>query len=384
MLKQLLIRPSTVFLVVWLAAIYSHSVLPVGLKVEINYSVIFVLALLYLLFVLLEKITNHIVLNKVSAKENETISRSLNKIFRLVFYLWFPLYLVNILFSGGIPIYWQLSGDERSYGDFGIPSFTGMVACLRLVAVVVFVAKNKRNYFDWFALIIIVTSVISELSRGNAFLLFITMAFAILFLKPFKFRHFIYYLMGIFTSIIGFAGIGVLRYNNLYEDVLTFTAVQLDIDPSSNFLLFEMGLVMITRYLGTPINNIFYALNTGFEPLYYPLFSVMTIIPTFIRQQLFTEKVFPLPLYNEAYNTGSFLSIFFADFGVLLTLLLMIFFFYFISYSYTKARRGDHFHMLLIPLHLSAVGLSIFSNYFIILQYLFFPLFLKFFLKLYK
>ena len=316
--------------------------------------------------------------------EDKVSINSLNNIFRLILYTWFPLYLINIFFSGGIPIYWQLSGDERSYGDFGIPTFTGMVACLRLILVVIFVAKDRRNYFDWLSLFIIFSSVIAELSRGNAFLLAITFTFSILFLKPFKIRHFFYYTAGLLFAIIGFAGMGVLRYNNLYEDALTFTAVQLDLDPSSNFLLFDMGLAMVTRYLGTPLNNVFYAFNVGFESLYYPLFSIMYIVPTFVREQLFTEKIFPLPLYNEAYNTGSFLSIFIADFGVLFTILIMVFFFYLISYSYSRALKGDLFHKLLMPLHFSVIGLSIFSNYFIVLQYLFFPLFLKFFLKLYK
>ena len=154
---------------VWLIAILSYFVLPDGLRVDLNYLVLLILATLYFVFLILEAVAIFLNRRESSATAYNSSTYSLNNIFRLALYIWIPLYLINIFFSGGIPIYWQLNGDERSYGDFGIPTFTGMVACLRLILVVIFIAKDKRNSLDWVMLFVVFSSVIAELSRGNAF-----------------------------------------------------------------------------------------------------------------------------------------------------------------------------------------------------------------------
>lgn len=69
---------------------------------------------------------------------------------RLNFAKWFVviLFIIEIIYSGGIPLIWNLTGSSKIYFDFGIPSvhgaFNGMVICLGAYS---FFKKTNDKYF---------------------------------------------------------------------------------------------------------------------------------------------------------------------------------------------------------------------------------------------
>lgn len=73
-------------------------------------------------------------INFKQKKERKKLKYSTEE--RLKFAKWFVivLFIIEIIYSGGIPLIWNLTGSSKIYFDFGIPSvhgaFNGLVICL--------------------------------------------------------------------------------------------------------------------------------------------------------------------------------------------------------------------------------------------------------------
>ena len=95
----------------------------------------------------------------------------------LIFKIYVIFYLINIIFSGGLPILWVINGDERSYLDFGVPSFSGFLNTIRAFllmscVIVYFLLKPRyKNKYLYIGAFLLIAPFFLENSRGQGVIL---------------------------------------------------------------------------------------------------------------------------------------------------------------------------------------------------------------------
>lgn len=116
------------------------------------------------------------------------------------------VFFIETIYSGGVPLIWKLTGDARTYFDFGIPTINGIFygLCILLGAYSLFKRGfHKYIYLGIGILIISRQMIISILIEGALFYF--------LFTKK-RIKHlFVYFIIAACIGIVGFSAIGNLR-----------------------------------------------------------------------------------------------------------------------------------------------------------------------------
>lgn len=276
--------------------------------------------------------------------------------------LWFMIFLVEIIYSGGVPAFW---GGQRGYSEFGIPMIHGFSNMLRGLIfsnlILFFIFKfNVPKYLIVLSVLTLLSSLILEQSRG-AFV--ITLAFGlgpiVLFLK-FSLKKILQGLIVLSVLIPLFSIYQFIRYA---DSPISETAIIVDLVKSDD-QAYKYLLEPIFNYIATPVLNA--GLNIDIAPLYKfsPINTLQPLVPSTFRHYLFAnnQAVYG-ELINEAFNTTTFVTPFVQDFGLIGGFLFISAFIFFAHYVYAKARHGSLWHIIAFPALIMCLVLSIFSSY---------------------
>ena len=70
------------------------------------------------------------------------------------FFIWISVSVVEVLFSGGIPILWLINGSEKTYFDFGLPTIhglaNGLVSALSLISFFIYMNGGGKKYLRFY------------------------------------------------------------------------------------------------------------------------------------------------------------------------------------------------------------------------------------------
>ena len=307
-------------------------------------------------------------IRKISLSKEDINLHTLRSFSKKLLLFWFFGSLIDIYFSGGLPIIWSLLGNtEKNYTDFGVPSFHGVVnACYLLGSTCLFLeyllTRNKKNLILIFILI-----CWPILMLGRGILLSLLMQFLSIYLLLFTIS------LKKLLKLFGFGLAGILffgiagdarGYNNPFSYLIT---------SSSGWIFNNLpsGFLWVYVYLTTGINN----LNANIDvisPTYLPIYSISNLVPSAIRN-IYSEdnRNDSLVFVDESLNTSSFYAGYLSDFGSIGAFIVVIFLQLIWAYFFILSQKKKVSAILTYAIVLQCVLFSIFYDLFLLLPYLF-------------
>lgn len=275
---------------------------------------------------------------------------------------WVAGSIVEIIVAGGLPVQWLLSGDtSRDYRDFGVPSLHGL-----LTAVYLFILTarfldycfNRRARDGWMTLALLVWPLL-QINRGAFMWSLLEMLGIFLLVRRITLVRTAQIGMAVLLGILLFGIVGDWRAGAGKEALREITSER------GRFLADDLppGFLWVYLYVSSPVNNVVGGIE-HLAPLYRPYYSTASLLPTVIRERIYTdtENRYALGLVNEAFNASTWYVNFLADFGVRGAVIVIAMIQALISYFYLQARRGRLWGVLAYGVLFQALALSIFTD----------------------
>jgi oligosaccharide repeat unit polymerase len=263
---------------------------------------------------------------------------------------------VSVVYSGGVPIVWSMTGSAKSYSDFGIPTVGGLSVLLRSVCatlcIVLFLATGRKLYLLYW--LVLFLDCVSEVSRSALFMFSCQSLAAFLLLQKVKLRHLLLSLV-VLTGLLGmFIFLGSLRG-------IQMNASDFQVAAFGNL---PEGVYWAWAYVVSPLGNVNYATTLGITPLYFPANTFGALLPSVIGSAVGLRVThYPIQLASDSLNATSMYAPLIADFGVFGATFLMAMFQAIASYAYVMARRGSFLFIVVYPALFGCLVLSIFFIY---------------------
>ena len=309
---------------------------------------------------------------------------SLSSLIKLFVVLHFLTVILSILYSSGFPLYWVITGDPRTYVDYGIPTIFGLGNLLRAYGMVgclilyLFGSKKQKRLAIYSSLYFIFTAFFLELSRGNgAVMLAHPLGFYFL-IRKISFKNVSVVLLSALIFIPFFSFLQILRYGDFEFEKLNEQLLNAGISDAS---IINLVFTPAALYASTPIMNMDLNLKDAADFKFSPDKSITLLLPSFIRDFLAGDQSSPEKyglLVSEAYNTTSFLTPLIQDFGRFGALFITFLFLSISGYIYSKAREGSLFYTLLWPPIFMSLLFSAFTLYFLALIVVLYPILVMF------
>ena len=381
------VNPALLFLLVWTIPLAIPFFIQLGIIQEITKETYYlVIANIFIFFVLFmavkfalggyRKNFTKIIIAKINV---EKIERRV----LIIFKVWIFVYLINIIFSGGIPIYWVIFGDSRTYADFGLPTIGGLGNMIRAfvlsVCYVIYFHTESINKLKFLkiGLFLLISAFILETGRGNGIVLLLHAAALFTFLNRVTWLGVLKLVAFLFALILFLGYIQMFRYGAGIESLVTY-AKNSGYDNQDTISLLVIPTLM---YVVTPVINI--DLNIAVSPLFKfePYYSLQGLLPSVLKQELFSgEQDYGL-LVSEGHNVSSFYIPFVRDFGVLGAFITISLIQFMVCYVFVKARRGSLFHFFIWPPLFMSIFLSFFALFFTSLVVVLYPVLVWFFVR---
>ena len=371
-----LARPDVIYSLLWGVVILVTYLFPTNLTSPFNNKVTLLILLSIFSFFFSYFFWWFIFRTQSYSKEcfsNDLEVFILRKFVKILFKVWILFLLINTIFSGGLPLYWLLVGDPRTYADFGVPSFSGFSNMFRLFLcssfAILFIKTKLKRYL--FLLLIMYFSCILEMSRGGVVVSLLYSIGVLTLLFKFTPHYFLtrlsVVLIFLIIFIIGFGYLGELRGTGILIENM--------VPESSIFNHLPPGFFWVFTYLTSPYNNLNYAANFGIEPLLTGEFTFLSLLPSVIRDYLFSKNdiEYPIRLATDAFNATSYFAPILADFGFVATSFVVFILQLITCYVYFRARKGSYFYFILYPSLFMCLVMSVFYSYYFSLIVVMYP-----------
>jgi len=303
-------KPFRVFFFVWLLTIFLYQLSLTSNIVESNAETWLLLGtcvvVMYLTSIEFKTSSSSLIRDVIG---REIGSRSNIFLWRL-FVFWIFGTAIDVLYSGGIPIFWIVTGAGKNYTEFGVPSFHGVVnAAYLFLATSLFLKYlifRRKSFFIGFLLLLLWP--VFMLGRGILLGVLVQCLGVYLVLNKVRLSN-IFYLMvlGVVVVVV----FGVLGNVRSEGNVLEYLV------PSGGVLEFlPDGFLWVYVYITTGVNNIFYS-YPSIDPVGYPFYSVLNLLPSAVKNFLgnFQLNESLVQLVDDNLNTSTFLSGYVSDFG---------------------------------------------------------------------
>jgi len=276
--------------------------------------------------------------------------------------IWVVGSVIEIAFSGGLPILWLIAGDtSRDYRDFGLPSVHGFLTAMYLTLVVAHalfyrVYKDRR---DLLTVLLLLWWPLLQVNRGAFVWALLEMAAVQMITSRFVASQMLKVGAAALAALLLFGFVGDLRAGFHKEGLRDV------VSPDAKFLVDDLpsGFLWVYIYVTSPVNNVIAAID-GLQPTHRVYFSAMNLLPSVVRDKVFTDPSnrYALGLVNEAFNTATWYANFLADFGLRGTIALVAVLQLMIAWFYAYARRGWVWAILAYAALFQALALSIFAD----------------------
>lgn len=388
MIKKIdLSRPDYLYMIIWLSPLIVLRFFSLDFFLPIHADTYILIIGNIVSFFIVYKIIH---VNSIINKKVQTKIKSFNLIkaknfFFIFFFIWAFFYVLTIIYSQGLPLTWILSGDSRTYVDFGVPTLTGLLnmirAFLSVLALIIWRGSQEKRYL-FFLLFFIISAFLFEANRGGGLVLLLHPIGYFLFSQKIRLRDSIKIILS--TLILVFF-LGLMeQYRYLRQDSYNisdkFSNLGLsDTEPT----LWQVYSLPAVLYLTTPVQNLNNTIINLPKPNYFPYHTITPLLPTVIRSKIFVEEEKDYgDLLSEVYNTTGYYTPIIRDFGYFGAFLGAILIQIIISFIHIKARvSGQYYFRLLYPPMFMCVILSPFNLYFVNLVVIAYPLICYIFVK---
>lgn len=293
--------------------------------------------------------------------------------------------VINVVFSGGFPLLWLFIGDDRTYQDYGVHGFNGMVNSFYYISLLGFTyicvkRKTKKNIL---ILIGLLFYPVFSMARALIFTGIFEVLGLYLLLNKIRLKTIIIALFLALSIILAFGQMGDSR-NGLDSATEGFVRSYVDEEYVDIMEKLPSGFTWVYIYFTCAINNVTYNINT-LSPTGYPYFTIRRLFPSVIAERLFEQKdyedKYALKMDDSVFNVFTIYSNYIKDFGVYLTIVLFFFFGIFFYDIYYKASPNDTRFLFMYPPIFMIICLSVFDDFLLSLPTLFQFVFTNYFFK---
>lgn len=306
------INPLNIYVIVWLAAVVLYQLRLSELQVALDnttYAVLLVaLCAFTLFFVLLWFTCSRLYSSKTLERRSVT-----HKQIVFLTLLWLCAEIIEIIYSGGLPIIWLFMKSSKSYLNYGIPTFHGLFNSIALVIILLaeyefFTVKQHNLWRDDFIIIgVILCFYACLISRQMIISAVVEFLVVLAFLKPKWMKRLLLPL--VLIGILLFGVIGDLRTSN-------FNAVSRFKTTPNSFL---SGFYWAYMYITMTIANLNRLI--GLPPLHLGFPILSQYLPSILRPHIYKQAAEQLinsgSLVSSNFTVSGYFSIFYAAYGVL-------------------------------------------------------------------
>jgi len=298
-----------------------------------------------------------------SLPDNERTEELLSRRLNLWFRVWCSLTLLEILYSGGVPSVWLITGNPKTYMDFGIPTIHGfmnsmlLAICLSRLGMAIRFGRKKDLIYPFWAVFWSLIVITRQLMM--VFLLEVVVIYCTY--RPVRIKRIASAALSLFCLVYLFGVVGDLR-----TGAAAFLALA---QPTSSYPEWlPSGFLWFYMYLCTPVNNLLYTFHTT-PPLYDWRFpsTLSQLLPTVFRKMIFSAAELGNvngDLVTEAFNVSTAFAGPFQDFG-LSGVLSMSFFMSVLSGIFWRKRTFRD--RLCYAVLCQCLLLTVFFNHFVLL-----------------
>lgn len=363
----MIINPSALFIFIWGLLIWLFSLGVLDLNVAYSFE-----ALAVICVNLLSAITLYFLFPGRAAGFNFKIAtqkilmrrEKVTKFWVSLFYSYCIISFLDVIYSGGFPLIWKLTGDPRDYVDFGIPTLHGLANAIVffLASFGIILIRLKFFRINWLVLLLFIWQVLI-FSRGTIMVMIVQMTLVYLMISKRSIIRLFFVSISGFLVIVVFGLLGDLRQgaNPYFGFVVSEWQAFFEMMPS--------GFLWFYVYFVSGFNNFLY--NAALiDPSYFPIFTFAKLIPSVVYNFLGIDKaVDSFDFVNSGLNVSTIYSGFYSDFGFFA--FLPVFFIQFLaSYSFSRAQSGNVLHLLSFSICCQAIIFSPFIDTFFYLPFI--------------
>lgn len=277
-----------------------------------------------------------------------------------IFYWWVIISIVETIAAGGLPIVWLLTGDSRTYADFGLPTLHGFANAMWLYlsfAQFAQVVDGKRRIRDMLVLALLICWPILVVSRALFTIWILQISFYLLITNRKKLTKII--LPALLIAIAFFYAFGVVGDARSPEFSIASALGFDQADPTAMVFLWAYA------YIVSPLANLGLGWSTVLPS--YPLFPKNTLselLPSIVKSILGFEKTFDgyAVITHGAFNVGTaFLGAYY-DWGCA-GIILMAFLIGLVGHLVWRSARNSA-KLPLLAAYCACTALTIFTNQF--------------------
>mgnify|MGYP001307959171 CR=1 FL=1 len=285
--------------------------------------------------------------------------------------------LINIAFSRGVPLLWLLTGDGRTYTDFGVPSFSGFLNSVYYTTIVanfyLYLKTKQKRYLKILAIYLIYPILLVQ--RALIFTLGFELLGMYLLMRRVKLKSIA---VAAVISVMVIVLFGVMGNNrtggDASEGTEQFIRGYVDDKYVDQMEKLPSGFTWVYIYFTCSINNVVYNIDK-IQPLYYPYYTSRHLLPSVLSRMLFEQKdyeeKYAFDMDNSVFNTFTIYSNYVKDFGVFLTVVIFFFAGLFFYRIYYNAREENIHYFFMYPAVVMIIFLSVFDDFFLSLPTVF-------------
>ena len=325
------INPITIYNAIWLLVVLLYQIRLSGFQPEIDdqtYGLLvlksFTFTISFLIFYLF-KFKFHLPHrknkpHKISGVRSFFTTLDYRKVLTPIFLGWCVVEIFETIYSGGLPIIWKLTGDPRTYFDYGVSTLHGLMNAVGLVVITLsFLAflkeKDRKQRGVFLAMIAICLGFYLCIITRQVLISAVIQMLVIYALtkRPLNKKKFIFGLASVaLAGIIVFGIIGNIRTG--YDGFISVAGIDTNVPP------IFVGFYWVYMYLTMSLANINNAVVLGINHFggIYPAAKVF--LPTVLSRAIFSPNVavsVPDYLMTQAFNVSGYFIDFYVGMGVL-------------------------------------------------------------------
>jgi oligosaccharide repeat unit polymerase len=203
------------------------------------------------------------------------------------YFFWCIITIIEIFFSGGVPLGWAITGSSKTYFDFGIPSLhglaNGLISALSLTSFLIFLKSNNSKYLA-ISLLIIPWGVIA-VSRQIVIVNIIQFSVLYFAIRPPNAIVIVRSFIILVFLLLGFGWLGDAR-----TGADKFIGLAMPTQDYPDFL--PSGVLWVYMYAVTPFMNLLNTINNncGCESYFFAN-TISPLLPSILRNIIIDTSI---------------------------------------------------------------------------------------------
>ena len=348
-------NPLTVFSSIWMSVVGLSYLQLSAWQSPIEDATYFVLFVMQTAFSIFYLLGNGIKLKEYKA-DTERLTVTPKQLYFL-FRIWLIVEILEVVYSGGLPVIWHLFNTGKTYFDFGIPSVHGLMNSIGLVilliAVFLILDGQDTNHKLLKIILFILAFYFALITRQVIVSALIEILIVIFLYKPKLVIHKI--LPILLISIVMFGIVGNLRTG--YEAFMYVSLIKKEIPQ------WMVGFYWVYMYLSMTITNINNLITGGFPPV--GMNALSGFIPSVFAPMLGIDTGFYSADYlvTGAFNVSGFFVYFYQGFSTAGVVFISAIYGFLGGILFRKyCEYPSERNMLLLAIIMQIIMLSFFDN----------------------